>query len=176
MKRLIILFITALMSQSCVIFLMDVLDPSRFTDYYDPEITSSSDTLSTKYGIIGEIPSIGDTCWFVIEYDYVPTKFEAKEARRPIRYTIEIEGMEPVEPTVITGWEVDEKDQELPFEIWYEETNYYCYTIHFVVPENLTENERTVKARISVADNYKLEKAEWGEWKTVLHLKQKGTK
>lgn len=175
MKRLLIICLAAFMCQSCILVLMDILDPSEFTDYYDPEIESSSDTLSTNFGFVGEIPNIGDTCWFKIKYEYVPTKFEPIESRKAFRYIIDVEGMEPGEPVIINGWEKN-NHFDVPCENWYENVNYYTFMIYFVVPENQSENDRIVKAKVSFADDHKQEKADWLDWQTVLHLKQEGTK
>ena len=163
------------MCQSCIFFLFDAI---TFNAYYDPEITNSSDTSSTYHGTTGEIPSIGDTCWFEVKYEYVQTKFQPNESRKAFRYTITIEGMEAGKPIVIKGWENQEEHYDSPCETWYERKNYETFIVYFKIPENHLEKERKVTAKVSVAKNYadNSETIFWEDWKTVLNLIQKGVK
>ena len=173
MKRLIILFITAAISQSCIFFLFDAVN---FNDYYDPEITNSSDTSSTYHGTTGEIPSTGDTCWFEVKYEYVQTKFQPGASRKAFRYAIEIEGMEAGKPIIIKGWESDEGNYDSPCKTWYVRKDHETFIVYFKVPENDSEKDRKVTSKVSVAQNYSSENILWGDWETVLNLIQKGVK
>lgn len=173
MKRYLIILITAAISQSCIFFLFDAV---TFNDYYDPEITNSSDTSSTYHGTTGEIPSIGDTCWFEVKYKYVPTKFQPGESRRAFRYIIQIEGMEAGKPIIIKGWENQEEHRDSPCETWYERKDYETFMVYFRTPENYSDKDRKVMAKVSVSNNYGDKTILWEEWETVLNLIQKGTK
>jgi hypothetical protein len=171
MKRFLILFVVASLSQSCILFLFDHSD--KFTNCYDPYVVSSSDTLSTNYGEVGILPSKGDTCWFEVSYHSVPTKFQPAEYLTPFGYIVDIEGVGSSKPIVVDHNELGKIIDGVPCETWYEAIR-DGYRVYFVVPENLSGHDRSVKAKMSLADEYAKDKLEWKGWKTVLDLVQKG--
>ena len=113
------------------------------------------------------------------------TIFQPGMAFKPFKYVVEIEGIESEEPTIVT------KDTELAaltgelkrkypefYEKWYEENGGYPdhskAIIAFAVPENMTESERTVEVKVSIATEYRVAE-NWGEWKTVFSAVQEGS-
>ena len=147
------------------------------THYFEPEIGDTSK-------VEGKISHKGDTCWFEVEYQHVMTKFQPGMAFKPFKYVVEIEGIESEEPKIVT------KDTELAaltgelkrkypefYEKWYEENGGYPdrskAIIAFAVPENMTESERTVEVKVSIATEYRVAE-NWGEWETVFSAFQEG--
>ena len=148
------------------------------THYFEPEIGDTSK-------VEGKISHKGDTCWFEVEYQHVMTKFQPGMAFKPFKYVVEIEGIESEAPTIVT------KDTELAaltgelkrkypefYEKWYEENGGYPdhskAIIAFAVPENMTESERTVEVKVSIATEYRVAE-NWGEWETVFSAVQEGS-
>ena len=146
--------------------------------YFEPEIGDTSK-------VEGKISHKGDTCWFEVEYQHVMTKFQPGMAFKPFKYVVEIEGIESEEPTIVT------KDTELAvltgelkrkypefYEKWYEENGGYPdhskAIIAFAVPENMTESERTVEVKVSIATEYRVAE-NWGVWETVFSALQEGS-
>lgn len=148
------------------------------THYYEPEIGDTSK-------VEGKISHKGDTCWIEVEYQHMMTKFQPGIAFKPFKYVVEIEGIESEEPKIIT------KDTELAaltgelkrkypefYEKWYEENGGYPdhskAIIAFAVPENMTDSERTVEVKVSIATEYRLAE-NWSEWETVFSAVQEGS-
>ena len=106
-------------------------------------------------------------------------------AFKPFKYVVEIEGIESEAHTIVT------KDTELAaltgelkrkypefYEKWYGENGGYPdhskAIIAFAVPENMTESERTVEVKVSIATEYRVAE-NWGEWETVFSAVQEGS-
>lgn len=147
------------------------------TYYFEPQVRETS-KLDDK------ISYLGDICWFKVEYQQVITKFKPEEAFKAFKYIVEIEGVESEEPTIVTGCEdlaklTDKLKQEFPefYEKWYEEhggySKYSKAIIVFAIPENMTDSERTVEVKVSIANDYK-DTENWGEWETVFSAIQEG--
>ena len=147
------------------------------THYFEPEIGETSKTED-------KISYLGDTCWFEIEYQQVLTKFQPGEAFKAFKYVVEIEGVESEEPTIVTkGEELAELTGKLKLEFpefyekWYEEhggyPNYSRAIIAFAVPANMTEAEREVEVKVSIANDFR-DTENWGEWETAFSAVQEG--
>ena len=155
----------------CSICITSCLEPL----YFEPDVIETSSTEEN-------ISSLGDTCWFLVTFKQVETKFTNAEYFKPFKYVVEIEGIESEEPKIVT------KDTELAaltgelkrkypefYEKWYEENGGYPdhskAIIAFAVPENMTESERTVEVKVSIATEYRVAE-NWGEWETVFSAVQ----
>lgn len=148
------------------------------THYFEPEIGDTSK-------VEGKISHKGDTCWFEVEYQHMMTKFQPGIAFKPFKYVVEIEGIESEEPKIITKdielaaltGELKRKYPEF-YEKWYEENGGYPdrskAIIAFAVPENMTDSERTVEVKVSIATEYRVAE-NWSEWETVFSAFQEGS-
>ena len=147
------------------------------THYFEPEIGDTSK-------VEGKISHKGDTCWFEVEYQHVMTKFQPGMAFKPFKYVVEIEGVESEEPTIVTkGDELAELTGKLKLEFpefyekWYEEhggyPNYSRAIIAFDIPANMTEAERKVEVKVSIANEFR-DTENWGEWGTAFSAVQEG--
>ena len=106
-------------------------------------------------------------------------------AFKPFKYVVEIEGIESEEPKIITKdielaaltGELKRKYPEF-YEKWYEENGGYPdrskAIIAFAVPENITDSERTVEVKVSIATEYRVAE-NWSEWETVFSAVQEGS-
>ena len=143
------------------------------THYFEPEIIKISKTED-------KISYLGDTCWFVIKYQQVLTKFQPGQAFKAFKYVVEIEGVESEDPRIVTGiYKLAELTLEFPefYEKWYEEhggyPNYSRIIIAFAVPANMTEAERKVEVKVSIANDF-CDTENWGEWETAFSAVQEG--
>ena len=64
------------------------------THYYEPEVIETSDSEA-------KISSLGEVCWFQVNWNHVQTKFQPGRAFKPFKYVIEIEGTESADPVII---------------------------------------------------------------------------
>lgn len=147
------------------------------THYFEPQVGKTSETED-------KISHKGDTCGFEIEYKQVRTKFQPGMAFKPFKYVVETEGVEPEEPTIITKEDDlvalrNELERKYPkfIEKWYKMNggypNYHKTIIVFVIPENMTDSERTVKVKVSISNEYR-DTEDWGEWETIFSAVQEG--
>ena len=142
--------------------------------YFEPEVLGTSDQEE-------RISYLGDTCWFEVEYQQVMTKFQPGMAFKSFKYVVDIEGVESEEPTVVTNdselaaltGELKEKFPEF-YKEWYKENDdypkYSRAIIAFAIPANLTQAERKVEVKVCIADDYRTDTENWGEWETVLFI------
>ena len=109
---------------------------------------------------------------------------EVGEAFKAFKYVVEIEGVESQEPTIVAkGDELAELTGKLKLEFpefyekWYVEhggyPNYSRAIIAFDVPANMTEAERKVEVKVSIANDFR-DTENWGEWETVFSAVQEG--
>ena len=143
------------------------------THYFEPEVGETSKTED-------KISYLGDICWFEVEYQQVLTKFQPGEAFKAFKYVVEIEGVESEDPRIVTGiYKLTELTLEFPefYEKWYEEhggyPNYSRNIIAFAVPANMTEAERKVEVKVSIANDF-CDTENWGEWETAFSAVQEG--
>lgn len=166
MKRILIMLLCAVSMSACL-----------GTHYFEPEVVETSDQEE-------KISYLGDTCWFQVEFQQVMTKFEPEEDFKPFRYVVEIEGLEPADPTVIEHDRgmaelIEGLTKELPefYEEWQQEHDplsiYWSGVIAFEVPVNLSESQRKVEVKVSISDDYH-DTENWGEWETVFSAVQEG--
>lgn len=167
MKRILIMLLCAVSMSACL-----------GTHYFEPEVVETSDQEE-------RISYLGDTCWFEVEYQQVMTKFQPGMAFKPFKYVVEIEGIESEEPTVVTNdselaaltGELKEKFPEF-YKEWYKENDdypkYSRAIIAFAIPANQTQAERKVEVKVSIADDYRSDTENWGEWETVFSAVQEG--
>ena len=146
------------------------------THYFEPEVVETS-------GQEERISYLGDTCWFEVEYQRVMTKFQPGMAFKPFKYVVEIEGIESDDSAIVTNDSelaalTEELKREFPefYEKWYEENggypNYSKAIVAFAVPANMSESERKVEVKVCIANDYRRDTENWGEWETVFSAVQ----
>lgn len=167
MKRILIMLLCAVSMSACL-----------GSHYFEPEVLGTSDQED-------RISYLGDTCWFEVEYQQVMTKFQPGMAFKSFKYVVEIEGVESEEPTIVTNdselaaltGELKEKFPEF-YKEWYKENDdypkYSRAIIAFAIPANLTQAERKVKVKVCIANDYRRDTENWGEWETVFSAVQEG--
>ena len=145
------------------------------THYYEPEVIKTSDSEA-------KISSLGEVCWFQVNWNHVQTKFQPGRAFKPFKYVIEIEGTESAAPVII------QKDSELAeltarlesefpefYENWLRENGRKGYgIIAFEAPANSAQTERRIEVKVSIAKDYR-DTENWGEWETVFSSVQEGS-
>ena len=148
------------------------------THYFEPEVVETSDQEE-------RISYLGDTCWFEVEYQRVMTKFQPGMAFKPFKYVVEIEGIESDDSAIVTNDSelaalTEELKREFPefYEKWYEENggypNYSKAIVAFAVPANMSESDRKVEVKVCIANDYRRDTENWGEWETVFSAVQEG--
>ena len=161
MKRMTIMLLCAACISACM-----------GTAYFEPDVVGTSDSEET-------IPFSGGICWFQVEYRQVMTRFQPGKDFKPFRYVVAIEGMESSDPTVVEhDMDLVELTESLAkkFPEFYEEwqpSPYWSGVIAFAVPANLTQDDRKVEVKVSIADGYH-NTQNWGEWETVFEGTQAG--
>lgn len=167
MKRILIMLLCAVSMSACL-----------GTHYFEPEVVETSDQEE-------RISYLGDTCWFEVEYQQVMTKFQPGMAFKPFKYVVEIEGIESDDSAIVTNDSelaalTEELKREFPefYEKWYEENggypNYSKAIVAFAVPANMSESERKVEVKVCIANDYRRDTENWGEWETVFSAVQEG--
>ena len=74
----------------CSICITSCLEPL----YFEPDVIETSSTEEN-------ISSLGDTCWFLVTFKLVETKFTNAEYFKPFKYVVEIEGLESRDPVLV---------------------------------------------------------------------------
>ena len=145
------------------------------THYYEPEVIKTSDSEA-------KISSLGEVCWFQVNWNHVQTKFQPGRAFKPFKYVIEIEGTESADPVII------QKDSELAeltarlesefpefYENWLRENGRKGYgIIAFEVPATPAQTERRIEVKVSIAKDYR-DTENWGVWEIVFSTVQEGS-
>lgn len=165
MKRLWIIILCLLGVTSC-------LEPL----YFEPDVIETSSTEEN-------ISSLGDTCWFLVTFKQVETKFTNKAYFKPFKYLIEIEGVEACDPIFVETEMMFDDIISTQFKNYPEifstpdENGTYVPgdAILFFVPANESESQRKVEVKFSVSDVYHAA-GNWSEWETVFSAIQDGAK
>lgn len=156
----------------CSICITSCLEPL----YFEPDVIETSSTEEN-------ISSLGDTCWFLVTFKQVETKFTNAEYFKPFKYVVEIEGLESSDPVLVETEGVfsdiftkQHEDYPEVFNIPNEDGVYVPGdAILFFVPANESESQRKVEVKFSVSDVYHAA-GNWSEWETIFSAIQDGTK
>lgn len=156
----------------CVFCITSCLEPL----YFEPDVIETSSTEEN-------ISSLGDTCWFLVTFKQVETKFTNAEYFKPFKYLIEIEGVEAGDPIFVETEMMFDRIISSQFKNYPEifntpdEDGIYVPggAILFFVPANESDSQRKVEVKFSVSDVYHTV-GNWSEWETIFSAIQDGAK
>lgn len=165
MKRLWIIILCLLGVTSCLEAL-----------YFEPDVIETSSTKEN-------ISHLGDTCWFLVDFKHVETKFTNAAYFKPFKYVVEIEGLESSDPVLVETegafsdiFTKQHEDYPEVFNIPNEDGVYVPGgAILFFVPANYSESQRKVEVKFCVSNDYH-SVDNWGDWETVYSTFQYGVK